>query len=186
MGRKKVLSKEEIVEASMDLIQTKGYEFVSIRNIARALECSPQPIYSQFESIKAVDQVLSQAIYDKMLKDYMLKENGEDPFLQLGLGYIMFAKEQPRLFEFLYFSKRNLGINDGNYNQLIKKAGQGDVMNSLDENLVKKIHQKISIFTHGLAVQVMARPDLYTEDEIRNLLIDTSRFIGEGERNREN
>lgn len=44
----KKITRQKILEASIDVIKKYGYEKFSVRNIAKQLGCSTQPIYSEF------------------------------------------------------------------------------------------------------------------------------------------
>lgn len=182
MGRKRIINKDDIILASINIIRESGFKELSARTIARELECSTQPIYNRFDNIEAIHNALVDKSYRIMIDKYLLEETGEDPFLNLGLGMIKFAKEDSRIFEYLYLSKYRNRIKEADQKNLIQQMKTGDRMNSLEDEIAIKIHEKISIFTFGLAVKVMQNPNLYTAKEIRKLLIETARGITNWER----
>lgn len=182
MGRKKLIKREDIILAGIQLIRNKGYKYISARNIAEILKCSTQPIYNRVENIEEIHHLLIEKAYHMMIEDYLFEETGEDPFLNLGLGMIKFAKNEHNLFEYLYLSKHSIKRPEDDNKPLIKKMKTGSQMHNLEDHISKKIHEKISIFTFGLSVKVMKNPKLYSEKEIRNLLIETARGISHWER----
>lgn len=184
MGRKSVVSKEMIVKAAVEILQQSGYEKVSIRNIAKLLACSTQPIYNCYDSMDDIDQDLCDYIYSYMLSHFMEKQSDEDAFLQMGLGYIEFAKTESKMFEFLYFSKRNKGISNDHLNRLRESAKKGQQMDNLDDRILAAIHEKASIFVHGLAAMLMQQNDLYSKAEIKQLIIEAVSSMSAGERSR--
>ena len=54
MPPKVKISKEKIIEAAISLIRNGGVEAVNARTLAAALGCSTQPIFSNFETMEAL------------------------------------------------------------------------------------------------------------------------------------
>lgn len=184
MPRKIEVNKEMIIQGGIEVIKDKGYRQLSARNIAKHLGCSTQPIYYCFENIEMLGDAISRKVYEKMIKQYQQKDSGEDAFLQMGLGYIEFAMNESNLFEFLYFSRQNKGINSDEKNEMMGTIKQGEKMEDKDDETIRRIHEKISLFVHGLALTVMNRPEIYTQDEVRSLIVETAQDITKGEEGR--
>ena len=62
----KKITRQKILEASIDVIKKYGYEKFSVRNIAKQLGCSTQPIYSEFGD----KQELEKAVYQESQKHH--------------------------------------------------------------------------------------------------------------------
>ena len=52
MPPRKRIFREDILKAAVQLVQEEGTAALSVRNIARTLRCSTQPIYSEFENME--------------------------------------------------------------------------------------------------------------------------------------
>jgi AcrR family transcriptional regulator len=93
-------SREAIVKAGVQCVQSEGYEALSIRKVAQAFEGSPQPIYSHFKTREALVAAVLERILE-MFQDCMNRKFSEHAFLNMGVGAVVFAREQPALFRCL-------------------------------------------------------------------------------------
>lgn len=148
--------KEKIYEASFAILKKKGWAQVSARSIAKALAASTMPIYSTVESMEEVEKELKARTL-KTMHEYLLGHYTDNPFLNSAVGYILFARDLPHLFRFLYF-ERPEAISGLELNELKKRLPKElhklavdyfRTKGSLDLNEVTLYNW---IFTHGLAV----------------------------------
>ena len=58
-------TKQEILEASLDLFSVKGYEATSISQIANAVGIRKASLYSHFENKQAILDALGQDVLDQ-------------------------------------------------------------------------------------------------------------------------
>lgn len=103
--RERAEMRELILKAALELFIEKGFENVSIRNIADRIEYSPTTIYLYFKD----KQELLHQIHDhgfSMLSSYFVTLAAEpNPFERLrlmGLSYIKFATENQELYELMF------------------------------------------------------------------------------------
>ena len=102
MARKKEIDKQRILDAAYKLAVRGGIESLTARNIAKAVNCSTQPIYLEFENMQDLrNQVLARISNE--LKSNTLQQNftGE-PLIDLDLSYLYFAKEHVDLFRAMF------------------------------------------------------------------------------------
>ena len=64
----KKIHREDILKASVTVMETQGYERLSVRNIAAELHSSTQPIYSEFHNINHLKEELLHYISEHYLK----------------------------------------------------------------------------------------------------------------------
>ena len=109
MPAHKVVSHDEIIKAAMDILRGSGSGGITARNIAQKLGCSTQPLYRIFGEMSNLELTLEKAVQDiqaSEVKKYM--EQGKyPPYMAYGLGLVIFAKKEKRLFRYLYMSDRN-------------------------------------------------------------------------------
>ena len=102
------ITKEDIINTSVELIRENGKSFVNARSIAAALGCSTQPVFSNFATMDELfDSVLKRAhdIYLGFLKREA--ESGKYPeYKSFGMAYIRFAREERELFKLLFMCDR--------------------------------------------------------------------------------
>ena len=109
MPPKVKVTKEEIVHAALEIVRKQGEQAVNARNIAAALSCSTQPVFSNFATMDELHYaVLEKA--DILCRDYIRweVESGNFPaYKASGMAYIRFAKEERELFKLLYMCDRS-------------------------------------------------------------------------------
>ena len=103
MAPKVKITKEDIIEAAIELVRQRGELALNARNLATTLNCSTQPIFSNFSSMEELRMVvIAQA--DKLCNQYIKDEVkcGIYPaYKATGMAYIRFAKEEKELFKLL-------------------------------------------------------------------------------------
>ena len=94
MAPKIKISKEDIVNASIELVRTGGDDALNTRAIASYLGCSTQPIFSNFSSMEELKlEVVKKA--DELCAAYTQREieSGEFPIYKArGMAYIRFVR----------------------------------------------------------------------------------------------
>ena len=102
MARRKEIDKEKILDGAYKLAVKDGIESLTARNIAKAVHCSTQPIYLEFENMTDLrNQVLGRI--SKELKTNTLQQNfTAEPLIDLALSYIYFAKDHVGLFRAMF------------------------------------------------------------------------------------
>ena len=108
MPPKVKVTKEEIIQAALNLIRENGGNTINARSIAGAMNCSTQPIFSNFVTMDELQETVIAAAYDLYL-GFLKKEaeRGEYPqYKAFGMAYIRFAKEEKELFKLLFMCDR--------------------------------------------------------------------------------
>lgn len=110
MARKTQIFKDTIIDAAVELVKNQGPEALNARSLATKLECSTQPIFSNFKTMEdvfsaVVDRTLE--IYNSFVKEIVDRKKYITPYKAQGMGYILFAMQQPNLFQLLFMRDRN-------------------------------------------------------------------------------
>ena len=61
------ITKQDIIETSVEMVRQSGEGALNARSIASALGCSTQPIFSNFESIEELENEVYIAAYNRYL-----------------------------------------------------------------------------------------------------------------------
>lgn len=175
MARQTKITKEAIIETAFTLVRKEGFESLNARNLASAANCSTQPIYSQFENMEKLRDLLLVKGYLLMVNDYMTAQPHEDSFLKMGLGYVAFAAKDPQLFRGLFVEKlvtKDLWkeIEGSTHLIMMDRVAQGAGLENSSPDALNTVYQLISIFTHGLAMRALNHPEYYTDEKIKELL----------------
>lgn len=146
-------TKEDIINAAIDIVRKNGAEVLNARTIAALLRCSTQPIFSNFATMDELRLAVVEAA-DILCGEYIQKEveNGKFPVYKAsGMAYIRFAKEEKELFKLLYMRDRS---NEPPH----KESGINDKMNAivqtntgLSEKEAGLFHLEMWAYVHGIA-----------------------------------
>ena len=108
MPPKAKITGESILQAAVRLVRESGAEALNARALAATLECSTQPIFSNYESMDALrEDVMGEAyhLYQGLLKEE-IASGRYTPYKANGMAYIRFADEEKELFKLLFMSDR--------------------------------------------------------------------------------
>ena len=147
------VTKEDIVCAAVELVKAEGASALNARAVAVALQCSTQPIFSNFATMEELRlAVLMEANERCAAYRRQEVEQGEyPPYKASGMAYIRFAKEEKELFKFLYMRDRAgepMGMEAARDHQMeaIVQSNTG-----LDVDRAQWFHLEMWAFVHGIA-----------------------------------
>ena len=101
----------ETLSAARKLIQEEGYQGLTIRELAKRMECSPMALYSYFADKQALLTALALEVFEKVAKRFESTVR-RDPLTALRkilLDYIAYAEENPIEYRILFLSVETLG-----------------------------------------------------------------------------
>lgn len=154
MPPKVKISKEDIIRAAVELASTGGAQAIGARNIAAALNCSTQPIFSNFAAIEEVKVAVLQEA-EAMCAEYIKREVASERYpvyKASGMAYIRFAKEQKELFKLLYMRDRtgeSTPSEDAFFDDMRALVQSNTGLDRTDAQL---FHLEIWAYVHGIAV----------------------------------
>lgn len=166
-------SKESVMEAAFKIVKEEGIAQLNARRIAKELNCSVQPIFSNFENMDDLKKNLYQKIINEFY-DFVTKKIDDKipPYKQIGINYVYFAKKEPILFNILFMNENGLIENDfvniEDKFSIIKKIIVKTTSISVDE--IKDFHIKMWLFVHGIASIVANNTNFFTDKQISDLL----------------
>ncbi|MBP6827036.1 MAG: TetR/AcrR family transcriptional regulator [Saprospiraceae bacterium] len=106
--REKEEMRSLILDAALRIFREKGYEGVSIRNIAEAIEYSPATIYLYYKDKSEIFFALqfeAAALKRDHLLPAALVENPWDRLIEFGRRYIDFGMKHPDLYDLLFITR---------------------------------------------------------------------------------
>lgn len=172
------ITKDDIIKTAITLLRENGADAVNARAVAARLNCSTQPVFSNFKSMEQLqDAIMSHTyeIYYDFLKNEV--ERGKHPkYKAFGMAYIRFAMVERELFKFLFMRDRKGA-------ELIPtpdfKASVEMIMNanSIAKEKAELMHLEMWGFVHGIAT-MFATSFLSLEWElVSNMLTDVYQGI---------
>ena len=121
--REKEVVRKRILDAARALFMQDGYEAVSMRKIAEAIEYSPTAIYQYFRDKSELVLALCEADFEAWGRRFFALKDVRDPVERLrrsGEEYVRFAVENPSHYRLMFMS---------------------DHMNSLDQAALRKAYE---------------------------------------------
>jgi len=172
MPKSILITKEMIDEAAFAIAKEKGIQSLSARSIADRLKCSTQPLYKTYSNMEELKENTMLKLSNFVMQKIITYKKTDSPFLNSGLGYIEFAKNEKYLFQmFCIESKVHNVLKPDIKNKAIKKLMDKEVIElSLSKESKDKIFTQTMIFAYGLAVLAFLDHLEIKEDETANLL----------------
>lgn len=170
-------TREEIIQAALDIARTKGVSSVTARALGNKLGSSSKPIFSLFENMEELQTEVenaARAIYTEYIQNGL---NQEFAFKGVGTQYIRFAIQEPKLFQLLFMSEQQqkptvanvLPKIDENYHQILLSVQNGY---QTDKNESEKLYRHLWIYTHGIAVLCATNVCLFTSEEVNKMITE--------------
>src|SRR5688500_7778664 len=97
----------KIIDAARDLFAREGYEAVSMRRIADAIEYSPTAIYLHFQDKLDLLQQICQSDFVALAMELVELQKVADPverIRRMGHGYIRFAVTHPNHYRLMFMT----------------------------------------------------------------------------------
>ncbi len=153
MPPKVKVTKEEIIKAAVDIVRRSGAQAINARTIASALNCSTQPVFSNFATMEELRLATAERA-DILCQEYMQREvdRGKYPaYKATGMAYIRFAKEEKELFKLLYMRDRSGESIPEATEQTEKMEAIIRENTGLDGVDAKVFHLETWAYVHGIA-----------------------------------
>lgn len=175
MSAKILIKKEDLIKGAIKIIRSKGDNELSARNLAKACNCSTQPIFRLFENMEDLKNTVYKDVYEIQNKYLSNGQTHQVPFIGVGLSYIEFATKEKNLFKFLFMSTNSKNTNildmseteDGKkYIEMIEKS------TGLSEYSSKQIYINTWLIIHGIASMMATTNSKLSINEIETIIFD--------------
>ena len=104
MPPKAKFTKEQITKAALCVVSEKGAQALTAKELGAALGTSTTPIFTVFDSMQEVQDAVMLAAMERF-EEYAHKAAHIKPvFKQIGMQMILFAKEEPKLYQLIFMS----------------------------------------------------------------------------------
>jgi hypothetical protein len=173
MARKESITKQDILNAAFEMARQEGVGQVSARNLAARAGCSTQPIFRVYKNMEE----LGEDIFIKSIEFFesfyeAFPKTHETPFVDLGLAYIQFARQEQQLFRLLFLSEKRHGKSlydmlNGESGAVVKEINNAKFYGCKNPS---EIFMKMWILIHGCACMSLTGDyDLQEGDTIKLL-----------------
>ncbi len=154
MPPKQRFNREIILDRAYEMFLKNGMGSVNARSVSKALQCSTQPIFSYFPDMNGLRTALIEKANSEFSARIQEPETAEpSSFVKRSMAYVRFAAEQPNVF--LHLCSSNVSPEFMPCSLLLVppetviSAEQAALR--ADRAAVLAIHDKLSVYVHGLA-----------------------------------
>lgn len=182
MAPKFKFTKEEVLTVTIDFIRENGIEALTAREIAKKLESSTKVIFSLFSNMKNLEDEAKFVAENIFSEKVNLALKDDSPFKRLGVEYILFSKNEPKLFQWLFMKK---GIEVGSFKDFLPMRDYEYrlVIESIDEEYkisienAKKFYEHLFIYSHGIATLTVTGIYNFTPSEIIEYMAEVAKSL---------
>ena len=182
MAPKFKFTKEEVLTVTIDFIRENGIEALTARELAKKLESSTKVIFSLFSNMKNLEDEAKFVAENIFSEKVNLALKDDSPFKRLGVEYILFSKNEPKLFQWLFMKK---GIEVGSFKDFLPMRDYEYrlVIESIDEEYkisienAKKFYEHLFIYSHGIATLTVTGIYNFTPSEIIEYMAEVAKSL---------
>ncbi len=173
MPPKVKITKKDIIDKALELVREGGADAINARGIAAALNCSTQPIFSNFESMEDLEHSVLEAAFERYLGFISAEiESGKYPeYKASGMAYIRFAREERELFKLLFMCSRQ--------GEELKPTADFEASvemimaaNGISREFAELLHLEMWVCCHGIAAMLATSFLDLDEELISRMLTD--------------
>lgn len=175
MPPKPKFTKEEIVQAALEIVSQKGVEALTAKELGEALGTSARPIFTVFAGMKEVqDEVRSAAM--RRFEGFAKQKLPDMPlFKQVGMQMVLFGAREPKLYQLLFMREnRNAVSFDDVFGELGPTAetciGLIRKEYGMSESEAKLLFENVWIYTFGVGALCATRVCRFSEEKLWQML----------------
>lgn len=170
-------TKDEIIQAALNIVRAEGIDAITARGLAAKLGTSTRPIFTFYENMEDLRQDTVMAAKE-LYTQYAVKGlQSEPPFMGVGVQYLKFAREEPKLFQLLFMSEMPekfdpitaLRTYDDRFENVVHIIQDGFQVHS---DTAAKLYRHLWIYTHGIATLLVTRVCSFSDEEIGQMLTE--------------
>ena len=153
MARRKKFSINDIIDAGFQVARKSGMENLTARAIALELRSSTMPIYTCVSSMREIEEAIVKRAW-RVLQSYQTKPRTGDVFIDMGLGYVLFSKDEKFLFKCIHDEKYgdiNTRYSEANFAFNMQRMADYPLTKNLPPESLQKILFHGFLFSHGFA-----------------------------------
>lgn len=164
------VSKEEILDAAVEVLRDGGFSAINARSVAKKLGCSTQPIYFSFKNMEELKTALTERameMHTRRVRASLRDHEGNDSrYSSYGMGFVKFAAEEKQLFRWLYLDGKQFGEYRSD---VLLSEVVAVIMDEFgySEEVAYRFHQDMIYFSYGLAILANTDHLHLTDAELR-------------------
>ena len=153
--RETTFDQATVLDAAVELVREKGWERLTARAVADRLEASVAPVYSTFGSMEALERAILEEARRRLHASTMVPYT-PGAFLNIGVGMVVFAREEGHLFTALFHTRHHhADIVDGVFASILERMKADPVLRQLPGPSLDRLLHYLGMYTLGLAASIV-------------------------------
>ena len=174
MPAKPKFTREEIIEAALDIVSKQGLAALTAREVGRKMGSSARPIFTMFKDMEELKAEVRKTA-EKHLSIYMDEaKNYTSAFKQAGIQLIDYARKEPNLYQLIFMSeRRHERFEDLFIRSIAEKDSYLEFLQEayeLSAQEAKELYEHVWIYTYGICALVSSGMCDFTSDELIKML----------------
>ena len=175
MPPKPKFTKDEMVQAALELVARRGTEALTARELGAALGSSARPIFTVFRSMDELQQAVREAAMRRFEQFVRQPVPGMPVFKQVGMQMARFAVEEPKLYQLL-FMQENAGA--AGFSGMVRILGStaDTCMEAirrdygLEPDEARMLFENVWIYTFGVGALCATNACRFSPEELGQML----------------
>ncbi len=182
MPPKAKFTRDEIIQTALAITREDGFEKITARELGSRLGSSARPIFTVFENMEQIKAEVMRCARD-LYRQYVDRGLQQElAFQGVGIAYIRFALEEPKLFCLLFMNPNTgekrvdqiLPFIDESYERILESV---QVPYGLSRDQADMIYQHLWTYSHGIAAMCATGLCRYTMQQITERLTEIFRSL---------
>ena len=168
-----IITKQDILNAGIQLIRENGIRSVNARSLAKSLSCSTKPLFRIYKNMEELKKDIKKEL-DNYYNDFMEKNmTNENRLLSQGISYIEFARSEKMIFSSLFMNMTMAGsslqdIIHAEWNRA--SIENAKALTGLSTEKAEILFINFWLYSHGIATQIVSNDIDIPLDLVKKLL----------------
>ena len=168
-----IITKQDILNAGIQLIRENGIRSVNARSLAKSLSCSTKPLFRIYKNMEELKKDIKKEL-DIYYNDFMEKNmTNENRLLSQGISYIEFAHSEKMIFRSLFMNMTMAGsslrdIIHAEWNRA--SIENAKALTGLSTEKAEMLFINFWLYSHGIATQIVSNDIDIPLDLVKKLL----------------
>lgn len=175
MPPKPKFTREEMVEAALELVARRGAEALTARELGAALGSSARPIFTVFRSMDELQQAVREAAM-RRFEQFVRQPVADMPvFKQVGLQMVRFAMQEPKLYQLLFMQENRSAASFDDVFGALGPTAQTCIellqaQYDLSQPDARRLFENVWIYTFGVGALCATRVCRFCEEALGQML----------------
>ena len=168
-----IITKQDILNAGIQLIRENGIRSVNARSLAKSLSCSTKPLFRIYKNMEELKKDIKKEL-DIYYNDFMEKNmTNENRLLSQGISYIEFARSEKMIFSSLFMNMTMAGssLQDIIHAEWSRTSIENaKALTGLSTEKAEMLFINFWLYSHGIATQIVSNDIDIPLDLVKKLL----------------